>query len=583
MGSGLLGMKCLVMLTVFAAGYLSQPCLAQGKKIIPESWKLGTASGLFPDLTPETLKEVKASGIEHIEVNWKPELVNGTPAERLAFAKNFHRDAKKAGLVIWSTHIPYGKKFDLAETDPQKRPDILRNAKEYIDLAMEMKVKQIVIHPSTEPIPDSERAAKIAACRESLKELSVYSKKKGASLNIECLPRTCLGNTSKEILQILDGIDNIGICFDSNHLLKETPQDFVKAVNKRIRTVHISDYDNVNERHWLPGKGIIDWNNVISALVEVGYKGSFMYEAVKKADNNYSFKDLKPNYESLKKAWINQEYAQSIPPKSFLVCGDSKILIVDYNKSRDSIPEIIWSWDAHLAKDLPETFRNRKFNSTDDCKAINDGKQILISSSSGAIAILNVSDKKVVFYAEVPNAHSVAILPGNKIAAAASTHANGNKIMLFDIKKPNEPLFTDSLYSAHGVVWDAKRKSLFALGFDVLREYKLVNGKSLSLNAHWKIPGEGGHELGLTSDENALFVTEHTGAWTFNLNDHQFTKISGFPDAENIKSLNRDSAGQYIFTIPEKSWWTYHVRFLAPERSFAFPDMKVYKARWFYQ
>ncbi|MCE7070813.1 sugar phosphate isomerase/epimerase, partial [Dyadobacter sp. CY327] len=80
---------------------------------------------------------------------------------------------------------------------------------------------------------------------------------KVASLNIECLPRTCLGNTSKEILQILDGIDNIGICFDSNQLLKESPKDFVKAVNKRIRMLHISDCDNVNERHWLPGKGII--------------------------------------------------------------------------------------------------------------------------------------------------------------------------------------------------------------------------------------------------------------------------------------------------------------------------------------
>jgi WD40 repeat protein len=276
-------------------------------------------------------------------------------------------------------------------------------------------------------------------------------------------------------------------------------------------------------------------------------------------------------------------FSQSIPSKSFLLCGDSKILIVDYNKSRDSIPEIIWTWDAHLAKDLPEEFRTRKFNSTDDCKAINDGKQILISSSSGGIAILNVLDKKVVFYADVPNAHSIALLPGNRLVAAASTHAKGNKIMLFDINKPDKPLFTDSLYSAHGVVWDEKRKSLFALGYDVLREYKLKGKDGLRLTDQWKIPGIGGHELGVTYDENNLFVTEHHGAWIFNLNDHQFTKIKNFPDAENIKSLSRDRSGQYIFTVPEKSWWTYHVRFLEPERSFAFPDMKVYKARWFYQ
>jgi hypothetical protein len=278
----------------------------------------------------------------------------------------------------------------------------------------------------------------------------------------------------------------------------------------------------------------------------------------------------------------NAAFAQSIPPKSFLVCGDSKILIVDYNKSRGNTPEIIWSWDAHKAQDLPAEFRNRKFNSTDDCKAINNGRQILISSSSGAIAIINVADKKVVFHAAVGNAHSIALLPGNMIAAAASIHPTGNKVMLFDINKPDKAVFIDSLYSAHGLVWDAKRKSLFALGYDVLREYKLA-GNSLTLKDHWKIPGEGGHELGLTADPNTLFVTEHTGAWIFNLKTQQFTKIDGFPDAENIKSLSRDRSGQYIFTVPEESWWTYHVSFHLPERSFAFPSMKVYKARWFHQ
>lgn len=276
-------------------------------------------------------------------------------------------------------------------------------------------------------------------------------------------------------------------------------------------------------------------------------------------------------------------FSQRIAPKSFLVCGDSKILIVDYNRTKDSIPDVVWSWDAHEALDLPDDFRNKKFNSTDDVKAINGGKQLLISSSSGAVAILNISDKRVVFHAAVPNAHSIALLPGNKVVAAASVHPQGNKIMLFDFKKSNSPIYTDSLYSAHGVVWDESRKTLFALGYDVLREYKLDGGKGLKLIDEWKIPGEGGHELGLTSHGKSLFVTEHHGAWIFNKDDHRFTKIEGFPDAENIKSLNKDDSGQFIYTIPEQSWWTFHVRFLKPTRSIAFPNMKVYKARWFYQ
>ena len=155
--------------------------------------------------------------------------------------------------------------------------------------------------------------------------------------------------------------------------------------------------------------------------------------------------------------------------KLFFVCGDSKVVLVDYYKSRDSIPEIVWTWDAHLAKDLPVHYR-AKFNSIDDCKPVKKGKQVLVSSSSGAAAIVNRKDGKVLFYASVPNAHSIVRIPGKRLVIAASTDKNGNKIILFDARHGEIPLFSDSLYSAHGLVWHKKRQSLFALGYDRLRE-----------------------------------------------------------------------------------------------------------------
>ena len=264
-----------------------------------------------------------------------------------------------------------------------------------------------------------------------------------------------------------------------------------------------------------------------------------------------------------------------------LVCGDSKVLLVNHSNSNDSIPEIIWTWDAHDATDMPAEFVTKKFNSIDDCKAINKGTQIMVSSSSGGVAIVNIDDKKVVFYSEVPNAHSIEILPGNKIIAAASTHDKGNKLMLFDIANPEKLLFSDSLYSAHGVVWDADRNSLFALGYDVLREYKIVDEIKLILKDEWKIPGISGHDLQKAPDGDQLFITEHTGSWIFSKKDFQFRKIDNFPDASDIKSINQNKYGQFVFTVPEESWWTYHVRFYNPEAVLAFPDMHVYKVRWF--
>lgn len=270
-----------------------------------------------------------------------------------------------------------------------------------------------------------------------------------------------------------------------------------------------------------------------------------------------------------------------ITKERVLVCGDSKVLVVNQAVPGDTLPEVVWSWDAHQAEDLPLPFRTKKFNSTDDCKAVNGGEWIMVSSSSGAVAVVTFKERKVLFYADVPNAHSVEMLPGQKIVAAASVAENGNKLMLFEMSMPPVLLWEDSLYSAHGVVWDEKRELLFALGYDVLREYKLTGGDSLALTNEYKIPGISGHDLQISPEGERLFITEHTGAWQFNLTTREFAKIEGFPDAENIKSINQNKAGRYVYTVPEESWWTYHVSFYNPAGKLPFPQMHVYKTRWY--
>ncbi|MES2276480.1 MAG: DUF6528 family protein [Bacteroidota bacterium] len=271
--------------------------------------------------------------------------------------------------------------------------------------------------------------------------------------------------------------------------------------------------------------------------------------------------------------------AQTKPIKAFLVCGDYKVLLVDYTSSKDSIPHIIWSWDAQTAVGLPDDYRT-KFKSVDDCKSYGD--YILVSSSSGAVAVVNRKDNKTVFYADAAMAHSVEMLPGGLLAVAASTHVKGNKLFLFDIKKGNTPIYSDTLYSGHGVIWDKQKQSLFALGYSDLREYKLNSAAgTLSLKNQWKIPGKGGHDLQMAPDGKRLFLTSETNNFEFNLGTSTFSDIQGFKNVPNVKSVGQNTEAQFIYTIPEQSWWTFHVKFANPARSFAFPDMKVYKARWY--
>jgi sugar phosphate isomerase/epimerase len=70
----------------------------------------------------------------------------------------------------------------------------------------------------------------------------------------------------------------LGVCCDVNHLFKEAPQQFIERLGSRIVTTHISDNDGTDEKHWLPGNGIIQWDAVIDALVRVGYRGPIMHE-----------------------------------------------------------------------------------------------------------------------------------------------------------------------------------------------------------------------------------------------------------------------------------------------------------------
>ena len=95
---------------------------------------------------------------------------------------------------------------------------------------------------------------------------------------MENLPRTCLGKNSEEMLELLSADPTLRICFDTNHLLGQDPVEFVEAVGEKIVTTHVSDYDFIDERHWLAGEGDMDWHRLYDALCRVGYEGAWLYE-----------------------------------------------------------------------------------------------------------------------------------------------------------------------------------------------------------------------------------------------------------------------------------------------------------------
>lgn len=265
-----------------------------------------------------------------------------------------------------------------------------------------------------------------------------------------------------------------------------------------------------------------------------------------------------------------------------VACGGDKVVMIDSRRSAPDKAHITWSWKVGDARDLPEEYR-KIMVPLDECKPVKGGKQLLITSSGGGVALLDVASKKVLFYAHSPMAHSAEMLPGGKIAVALSTQAMGNSIELYDSKKSAQRLLRDSLYSGHGVIWNEKQQRLFALGFSELRSYRLVDWNSseplLVLEKSWKLPDEGGHDLSAV-DDNTMIVSTHHNVFNFDIKKQQFTVFEPLAGKRDIKSANYNKVSQrLVYTQAEQSWWTFNIYSVNPGQTIRIPDIKLYKVR----
>lgn len=261
--------------------------------------KLGLSS-CGKTLSKELFEQYAASKIDYMEISGDSSIYDSLDFPLL------QSWAKETGVVIRSLHLPFYPfdRYDISSLDENVRKTAIASHTHLIERASENGIKIFVIHPSGEPIDDADRRKKIELTKLSFKELADVCERLGSVLAVEDLPRTCLGNCSSELLELVED-KRLRVCFDTNHLLGENIVDFILAVGDRFISTHVSDYDRINERHWLPGEGITDWIELIATLDKVGYSGPFLYEVHFKApitiirDRDLNCADIRANYDTL--------------------------------------------------------------------------------------------------------------------------------------------------------------------------------------------------------------------------------------------------------------------------------------------
>ncbi len=272
---------------------------------------------------------------------------------------------------------------------------------------------------------------------------------------------------------------------------------------------------------------------------------------------------------------------------SLLLCGMEEVFEIDPDAVESGRFRKIWSWRARDRKELsPDLVR--RFGTTDDCKPVNQGTQILISSSGGGCALVDYPTGTVRWTAIVPNAHSVELLPRGRIIVAGSVHKDGNRLALFDSSLPDgEALWSTPLSSAHGVVWDEARKSLWALGMNELRRYSLESWEeatpSLELEATHKVPDDDGHDLQPVPGSPDLIVTTGRSVFLFDRDRGEFRPHPALRDRPRVKSVTvHPATGRTIFVqASEAHWWTDAFQTSDPPATTPLTGERIYKARWF--
>ena len=253
---------------------------------------LGKSLGRWNDFGLESMIINHEAGLDYIEVTMNNVIGKDTAGVRER-AELLKAQIDSSGLKVWSVHMPYSKKIDISLVDSVKRAAALNYVKDMMRVSAVFQPQRIILHPSGEPVSPDERAERIAYSHASIGELAPIAKEMGAVLCVENLPRTCLGKNGEEMMALINGYDDVCLCFDVNHLLYQSHEDFLRVVPKdKIQAVHISDYDFADERHLLPGVGKIDWAPLWKAIRAKGYNGPMMFECYGKPSELAAARDI---------------------------------------------------------------------------------------------------------------------------------------------------------------------------------------------------------------------------------------------------------------------------------------------------
>ncbi len=178
-------------------------------------------------------------------------------------------------------HAPYLRTWSLAQSEPKQGE---RAARDMIERAARLGAALVTVHLGATPPGMDRNAALDAACR-ALETAVHCAADRGIQIAVENFTRSHspgdLGDTIEEIARALEVVppENGGWTLDTGHAaIVGNLDELLAHFGSRLINTHLHDSDGRTDGHLPPGDGVIDWDALLSKLVDLGYSGPMTLE-----------------------------------------------------------------------------------------------------------------------------------------------------------------------------------------------------------------------------------------------------------------------------------------------------------------
>ncbi len=227
------------------------------------------------------------------------ELYDGPIENFDRYFENIKHMCDELGLKVGQAHSPSRTFYNDPETDEY----VFGLQVKSIRACAIMECPYIVIHPNIPSI------RKYDIYKEETKELNMrfysrllpYLKEYGVKLAIENMfhfdekigricPTVC--SSAEEMIDFIDTLndEHFVACLDIGHCnLLSDPAEMLRKLGSYTKILHIHDNNGISDQHIAPYLGTIKWDEVLQAMHDVGYDGTFNLETEKMYSYSHFF------------------------------------------------------------------------------------------------------------------------------------------------------------------------------------------------------------------------------------------------------------------------------------------------------